>query len=212
MVHSRHPGLYGLFYRPYYRSRIPQNTTFGGLQGFTRKPSTPWHDDDGNFAGIVHQERNLTYVLFEGAGHLIGQQQPGPVCIRYIVNFAVDSSCFQQLLVFLREFILGRNQTGLVIGTSSAIGGENSTLSNDVLPGGNLIYFGSASTAGTTTIPVATQQTWAYFIATATATATSSSVASPSNTSSTSAASGSRTVPSFSWLSCAVGMLLYLAL
>ena len=26
-------------------------------------PSTPWYDDDGNFAGMVRQERNLTYVL-----------------------------------------------------------------------------------------------------------------------------------------------------
>ncbi|OJA14522.1 hypothetical protein AZE42_12633 [Rhizopogon vesiculosus] len=47
-----------------------QNTTFGGIQGFTRKPSTPWYDDDGEFAGIVHQERNWTYVLVDHAGHL----------------------------------------------------------------------------------------------------------------------------------------------
>lgn len=29
-------------------------------QGFTRPPSTPWFDDSGEFAGIVHQERNWT--------------------------------------------------------------------------------------------------------------------------------------------------------
>lgn len=79
-----------------------------------------------------------------------------------------------QLRVFLREFVLGRNETGLVIGNASAIGGENATLSNDILPGGNLLYYGSATTAGTTTIPLATQQSWASFIATATATGNAS--------------------------------------
>ena len=53
-----------------------QNTTFGGIQGFTRPPVTPWTGDDGSFAGIVHQERNWTYVLFANAGHLVPQQQP----------------------------------------------------------------------------------------------------------------------------------------
>jgi hypothetical protein len=32
-----------------------QNTTFGGIRGFTRKPSTPWELDNGTFGGIVHQ-------------------------------------------------------------------------------------------------------------------------------------------------------------
>ncbi|KAJ7196706.1 hypothetical protein GGX14DRAFT_672377 [Mycena pura] len=43
--------------------------TFGGVQEFTRKPSTAFTDDDGNFAGIVHLERGVTYALFQGAGH-----------------------------------------------------------------------------------------------------------------------------------------------
>ena len=63
--------------------RLPdrfQNTTFGGIQGFTRMPSTHWFDDSGEFAGIVHQERDWTYVLVEGAGHLVPQYQPGRVC------------------------------------------------------------------------------------------------------------------------------------
>ena len=46
------------------------------MQGFTRKPATPWFDDDGELAGIVHQERNWTYVLVAGAGHRVPQQQP----------------------------------------------------------------------------------------------------------------------------------------
>ena len=55
--------------------------TFGvpPVQGFTRKPSTPWFNDDGGFAGIIHQERNLTYVLFNGAGHMVPQYQPANV-------------------------------------------------------------------------------------------------------------------------------------
>lgn len=62
--------------------------TFGGIQGFTRKPSTPWQNDDGSFAGIVHQERNLTYVLFQGAGHLVAEWQPAAVRI----NASCDAS------------------------------------------------------------------------------------------------------------------------
>lgn len=53
-----------------------QNTTFGGIQGFTVKPSTPWYDDDGTFAGIIRQERGWTYALFDNAGHMIPLDQP----------------------------------------------------------------------------------------------------------------------------------------
>ncbi|TFK91411.1 alpha/beta-hydrolase [Polyporus arcularius HHB13444] len=130
---------------------IIQNMTFGGVQGFTRKPSTPWFDDDGAFAGIVHQERNVTYVLIDGAGHLVPLWKPA------------------QALVFLREFVLGSNLNGTVSGTI-VVGGENSTLANDFLPGGNVVYFGSSATQGTSTIPAATQAAWNSFIATATAT------------------------------------------
>lgn len=48
-------------------SVVIQNTTFGGIQGFTKRPNTPFTDDEGKFAGIIHQERNITYALFEGA-------------------------------------------------------------------------------------------------------------------------------------------------
>ena len=41
---------------------IIQNMTFGGTQGFTRRPATIWFDDDGQVARIVHQERGLRYV------------------------------------------------------------------------------------------------------------------------------------------------------
>lgn len=53
--------------------------TFGGTQGFMRKPSTPWYDDDNNFAGIVHQERNVTYALFQGTGHEVPAHAPEAV-------------------------------------------------------------------------------------------------------------------------------------
>ncbi|KAI0671913.1 alpha/beta-hydrolase [Trametes maxima] len=130
---------------------IIQNMTFGGVQGFSRKPSTPWFDDAGQFAGIVHQERGLAYVLFAGAGHLVPEWKPA------------------QALVFLREFVLGSNLNGTVSGTI-VVGGEESTLAGDFLPGGNEIFFGSAATQGTSTIPAATQAAWSSFIATATAT------------------------------------------
>ncbi len=56
-----------------------QNTTFGGIQGFTRKPSTPWYNESGSFAGIVHQERGWKYVLVNGAGHLVPTDAPNAV-------------------------------------------------------------------------------------------------------------------------------------
>jgi hypothetical protein len=55
---------------------LDKNTTFGGIQGFTRKPSTPWYDDSGHFAGIIHQERNWTYILVADAGHQVPEFQP----------------------------------------------------------------------------------------------------------------------------------------
>ncbi|KAI0777947.1 Alpha/Beta hydrolase protein [Irpex lacteus] len=97
---------------PHLSSEITiQNTTFGGIQGFTRKPATPWYDDAGNFAGVVHQERNWTYILVDKAGHEVPEYQP------------------QSAFVMYREFILGNNQTGLLTNTSTtAVGGENPSL------------------------------------------------------------------------------------
>ena len=60
---------------------IIQNTTFGGIQGFTQKPQTPFTDDEGNFLGIVHQERGLTYILVEHAGHDVPIYNPASVSI-----------------------------------------------------------------------------------------------------------------------------------
>ncbi|KAJ6607825.1 alpha beta-hydrolase [Mycena sp. CBHHK59/15] len=138
---------------------VIQNMTFGGVQGFTRKPATPFTDDKGNFAGIIHQERNLTYALFKGAGHLVPNSVP------------------EAAFVFVREFVLGSNTTGLVDSNAgTVVGGEDSALAGDVMPGGTVIYYGdgdSATTSLSTVVPSATLASWEQFIATATATAPS---------------------------------------
>ncbi|KAF8524855.1 alpha/beta-hydrolase [Hysterangium stoloniferum] len=132
-----------------------QNTTFQGIQGFTKKPSTPWFGDDGQFAGIVHQERNVTYVLFDNAGHLVPQWQPA------------------RALTFVREFILGNNPNGTVLSDGTVVGGEGNPLVNDVLPGEhNPIFTGSGTTLGSTIWPSATIAAWDSFIATATSSST----------------------------------------
>lgn len=76
-----------------------------------------------------------------------------------------------QAYVFLREFVLGNNQTGLVNTTDGQIvGGENSILAEDVMPGQSGIYVGSGATQSTYTFPSATIAAWQSYIATATAT------------------------------------------
>ena len=91
---------------------------------------------------------------------------------------------YQQLLVMVREFVLGHNETGLVVNNDTVIGGENSTLANDVLPGGTLFYYGSATTSGTSTVPAATVSSWENFIRTATLTGSASASSSSQTTSS----------------------------
>lgn len=76
--------------------------TFGGIQGFTRKPSTPFTDDHGNFAGIIHQERNVTYALFQGAGHTLPQYVPEAVShsstiLSRILIYSLNSTCNEGL-------------------------------------------------------------------------------------------------------------------
>ncbi|KAJ7741263.1 alpha/beta-hydrolase, partial [Mycena metata] len=135
---------------------VIQNTTFGGIQGFTRKPATAFTDDHGKFAGIVHQERNVTYALFNHAGHLVPQSVP------------------EAAFVFLREFILGSNLTGYVDPkTGAVVGGEDPTfLAHDYLAGGDAIFYGAGTTASSTVAPTATIAAWDKFITTATVIAT----------------------------------------
>ncbi|KAF7340835.1 Carboxypeptidase [Mycena sanguinolenta] len=133
---------------------VIQNFTFGGMQGFTRKPDTPFTDDHGKLAGIVHQERNVTYALFKNAGHF--------------VPYFVPEAAF----VFLREFILGSNLTGYVeSATSPTVGGDDPNLApGDILPGNKAIFYGAGTTASSTVAPEATIAAWDSFIATATLT------------------------------------------
>ncbi|KAJ7933813.1 alpha/beta-hydrolase [Mycena leptocephala] len=131
---------------------VIQNLTFGGMQGFIRKPDTPFTDDHGRFAGIVHQERNVTYALFNNAGHLVPKSVP------------------EAAFVFLREFILGSNLTGYVdSATGPTIGGDDPKLVADVLPGNDAIFYGAGTTASSTVASSATIAAWESFIATATA-------------------------------------------
>ncbi|KAJ7238698.1 alpha/beta-hydrolase [Mycena rebaudengoi] len=136
--------------------RCAYNMTFGGVQGFSRKPSTPFTDDAGNFAGIIHQERGVTYALFQNAGHLVPSQVPAAA------------------FAFVRDFILGSKHTGLVDSKSGkVIGGEDPKLALDVMPGNTVIYYGdgrSATTTLSTVVPSATLAVWNKFIKTATAT------------------------------------------
>ena len=134
---------------------VIQNFTFGGVQGFARRPATPWYDDAGARGGVVHQERGVAYVLFEGAGHLIPQYKP------------------MQSLVFLREFILGDNPNVTVREDGSVVGGEDpALLGQDYLFGGGEVFYGSSATQGTLVAPSATVASWESFLAAATATAT----------------------------------------
>ncbi|KAF8516785.1 Alpha/Beta hydrolase protein [Gautieria morchelliformis] len=129
---------------------VIQNTTFGGIQGFTQRPSTPFYDSQGNFAGKVHQERNLTFALFAEAGHTIPAERP-------------DAS-----LTFFKEFILGCNPLGTVLPDGTTIGGTNATLAQSILPAyRDPIFFGSGTIAGSTVAPAATVAAWEAFVATA---------------------------------------------
>ncbi|KAF7303613.1 Carboxypeptidase [Mycena indigotica] len=133
---------------------VIQNMTFGGIQGFTRKPSTAFTDDQGNFAGIIHQERGLTYALFQNAGHLVPQSVPAAA------------------FTFVRDFVLGSSTTGLVDSNAGKVtGGEDPKLRQDVLPGNPFIFMGAGKTAASTVWPSATVAKWAAFLETATATA-----------------------------------------
>ncbi|KAG9311823.1 Alpha/Beta hydrolase protein [Chiua virens] len=139
---------------PHFGSQVAiQNTTFCGIQGFTRKPATPWYNDAGKFGGIVHQERGWKYVLVDRAGHLLGYNNP------------------ISALTLVREFIFGNNQTGLVTDTSygkvTVVGGEASSLRGEIMTGQAAIYYGKATTASSYVFPSSTVEAWNAYMATA---------------------------------------------
>ena len=72
--------------------------------------------------------------------------------------------------MFLREFIFGNNQTGLVTnisGTVSVVGGEDRTLAGPYIPGQSEIFLGVGATQSSYVFPSATIAAWESFIATA---------------------------------------------
>lgn len=121
---------------------VIQNTTWGGIQGFTKPPLTEWHaDNTSTVSGVVHQERGLTYVLVKGAGHQIPLFAP------------------TLALALLRDFILGDNPSGTVQTDGSVLGGENAAL-HPILRGQNGIRFFDGTSTTTTVWPQATRQAW----------------------------------------------------
>ncbi|GJJ10173.1 hypothetical protein Clacol_004399 [Clathrus columnatus] len=125
-----------------------QNTTFGGTRGFTKPPGTAWYGQDGQLAGVVHQERNVSFLLFQGAGHLLSQWQPN------------------HYQTAIREFVLGNNTNGSMdasgnlIGTPFALSHAFNIQAED-----DPIFTGSGTTLGSTTWPSATIASWNSAIA-----------------------------------------------
>ncbi|KAG8779565.1 hypothetical protein FRC15_010063 [Serendipita sp. 397] len=132
-----------------------QNMTFGGIRGFTIRPSTPFSDTDGNFAGIIHQERNVTYALFTGAGHMVPTDKP------------------KAAYAFLQEFVLGTNTTGLVVPPSAEATGTRSVsvvggVHTEYLKGiftGTEAYTGAYVTQGVYTWGEASWKAWGNYMA-----------------------------------------------
>ncbi|KZV96767.1 alpha/beta-hydrolase [Exidia glandulosa HHB12029] len=121
---------------------VIQNTTWAGQQGFSHPPRTEWHVDgiDG-IAGVVHQERGLTYVLVGGAGHQVPLFNP------------------QSALEVVRQFILGDNNVGSVANDGTIVGGENADI-HPVLRGQNAINFIVGTQTTSTVWSPATRQAW----------------------------------------------------
>ncbi|KAI0066907.1 alpha/beta-hydrolase [Artomyces pyxidatus] len=130
-----------------------QNTTFGGTQGFTRKPSTPWEDDNNEVAGIVHQERGITYALFDGVGGL--------------TPFTTPTAAY----TFYREFVVNSNTTGSLTVTANnapaVLGGEDTARADDAPRVATALFLGASATQSTLFAPSATVAAWASFLASA---------------------------------------------
>jgi carboxypeptidase D len=201
--HWSSEGLYTLGFRCCQlieRTVVIQNTTFGGIQGFSQKPSAGWTTDDGAFAGIVHTERNWTYALVAGAGAVLPQNRPVAA------------------YVLARDFIFGTNSTGLVANGSPSAAPAGATamlegMVGDVLRGTAAIYAGAGTTQTTVMPASASVAAWNSFIATRWESSTSPSVAT-TGTSSTGGGRGGKTsaaarnLAASGRLCCAVAVLL----
>ena len=120
-----------------------------------------------------------------------------------------------QAFVFLREFVLGNNQTGLVTnssGTVTVVGGENSTLAGTVHPGQLGIYVGSGTTQSTYTYPSATIAAWNSFFASVTSQSATATTSSSTGTSSGQQASGALGRVASKWLAVGLGAVVTMML
>ena len=79
-------------------------------------------------------------------------------------------------MVFLREFILGNNDTGRVVDQSKTVGGNFEALAGQAIVGEDDIFTGAGVTQGTVTVPSATVSNWIDFLQTATSTPSGSDV------------------------------------
>jgi carboxypeptidase D len=127
-----------------------QNTTFGGTQGFTRKPSTPWVDDNGNVAGIVHQERGILYAIFDNVGSFTPYTNPTAAH------------------TFFREYVFNSNTTGSITIDSNnqlaVLGGEDPDVADDAPRIASRIFLGAGATQSTLVAPSATVAAWKDFL------------------------------------------------
>ncbi|KAF8268910.1 Alpha/Beta hydrolase protein [Lactarius quietus] len=127
-----------------------QNTTFGGTRGFTRKPSTPWVDDNGNVAGIVHQERGILYAIFDNVGSFTPYTNPTATH------------------TFFREYVFNSNTTGSITIDSdnqlAVLGGEDPELADDAPRVASEIFLGVGATQSTLVAPSATIAAWKDFL------------------------------------------------
>ncbi|KAI9441431.1 alpha/beta-hydrolase [Lactarius indigo] len=138
-----------------------QNTTFGGTRGFTRKPSTPWVDDSGNVAGIIHQERGILYALFDNVGSFTPHANPTAAH------------------TFFRQYVLNSNTTGSITVDSNnkltVFGGEDPNIAADAPRVASKIFLGAGITQSTLVAPSPTVAAWKNFLKEASMKASTSS-------------------------------------
>ncbi|GJJ10263.1 hypothetical protein Clacol_004489 [Clathrus columnatus] len=125
-----------------------QNFTFGGIRGYTKVPSTKWYSDNGEFGGIVHQERNVTFGLFKGAGHLTSLWQA------------------EHYHSFIKNFVVNKNINGTLDSSGKPIGDQQPLSHAFNIPAEHdAIFTGSGTTMGSTVWPSATIAAWDSAIA-----------------------------------------------
>jgi len=107
-------------------------------------------DDDGNVAGIVHQERGILYALFSNVGSFTPYTNPTAA------------------YTFFREFVLNSNTTGsITVDTDNkpaVLGGEDPLAADDAPRIASEIFLGANVTQSTLIAPSATIAAWRHFL------------------------------------------------